>query len=36
VPAQAGPDGCAAGEGLTILVNSIYNSARYEDVWLDK
>ena len=23
-------------KGLTILVNSIYNGARYEDVWLDK
>jgi hypothetical protein len=23
-------------KGLTTLVNSIYNGARYEDVWLDK
>jgi hypothetical protein len=23
-------------KGLTIMVNSIYNGARYEDVWLDK
>jgi hypothetical protein len=23
-------------KGLTILVNSIYNGAPYEDVWLDK
>jgi peptide/nickel transport system substrate-binding protein len=24
------------GKGLTIMVNSIYNGWRYEDVWLDK
>jgi hypothetical protein len=23
-------------KGLTILVNSIYNGARYENVWLEK
>jgi peptide/nickel transport system substrate-binding protein len=23
-------------KGLTIMVNSIYNGARYEDVWLDR
>jgi hypothetical protein len=23
-------------KGLTIMVNSIYNGWRYEDVWLDK
>ena len=25
-----------AGQGLTLMVNSIYNGWRFEDVWLDK
>jgi hypothetical protein len=26
----------AAGEGLTMMVNSVYNGWRFEDVWLDR
>ena len=26
----------SASEGLTIMVNSIYNDWHFEDVWLDK
>jgi hypothetical protein len=33
---RGGPMVAQQVKGLTILVNSIYNGARYEDVWLDK
>jgi len=25
-----------AGQGLTVMTNSIYNGYRYEDIWLER